>query len=197
MPGTADVLPVTVTGSYAKLGHFWLRQFPHSGYVPVTAEAEQAYQVEHYPLCGASPVLVAVFHRAWCGDGRSGHDKPIAVGPVTDSYPAVHARGFVMPGTGIAAPFSNTPWCPCRAFYASQFSYFGPRLHFNAFALRESGERACTQTRRYSAGWVVGVDSTLDRGQAEFDDLVDGDLYGGKVSSVTGNPVGFATIVDS
>ena len=55
MPGTADVLPVTVTGSYAKLGHFWLRQFPHSGYVPVTAEAEQAYQVEHYPLCGASP----------------------------------------------------------------------------------------------------------------------------------------------
>jgi hypothetical protein len=59
MPGKADVLPVTVTGSYAKLGHFWLRQFPHSGYVPVTAEAEQAYQVEHYPLCGASPVRVA------------------------------------------------------------------------------------------------------------------------------------------
>jgi hypothetical protein len=29
--GTADVLPVTVTGSYAKLGHFWLRQFAHSG----------------------------------------------------------------------------------------------------------------------------------------------------------------------
>ena len=29
---------------------------PHSGYVPVTAEAEQAYQVEHYPLCGPSPL---------------------------------------------------------------------------------------------------------------------------------------------
>jgi hypothetical protein len=55
MAGTADVLPVTVTGSYAKLGHFNLWLFPHSGYVPVTAEAEQAYQVEHYPLCGPSP----------------------------------------------------------------------------------------------------------------------------------------------
>ena len=84
MPGKADVLPVTVTGSYAKLGHFWLRQFPHSGYVPViaeakpayhphsgyvpvTAEAEQAYQVERDPLCGASPncskKIVRKYHR--------------------------------------------------------------------------------------------------------------------------------------
>jgi hypothetical protein len=37
MPGTADVLPVTVTGSYAKLGDLQL-----------------CCLVERYPLCGAS-----------------------------------------------------------------------------------------------------------------------------------------------
>jgi hypothetical protein len=50
MPGRADVLPVTVTGSYAKLGHFNLWLFPHSGYVPVIAEAKPAYQVEHHRI---------------------------------------------------------------------------------------------------------------------------------------------------
>jgi hypothetical protein len=50
---------------------------PHSRHVPVTAEAEQAYQVEHYPLCGPSPHRVEgiQIHAASTGDARAGHDK--------------------------------------------------------------------------------------------------------------------------
>ena len=72
IPGTADVLPVTFTGSYAKLGHFNLWLFPHSGYVPVIAEAKPAYQVERYPLCGASPFLPAIPCVSCICDHRAG-----------------------------------------------------------------------------------------------------------------------------
>ena len=75
IPGTADVLPVTFTGSYAKLGHFNLWLFPHSGYVPVIAEAKPAYQVERYPLCGASPFLPAIPCVSCICDPRAGDDQ--------------------------------------------------------------------------------------------------------------------------